>query len=105
MPELECQDSDEDHCHGLQTISSNSLDCACGAKGAGIGNAHNGNQDDSVENGRQILDAGKLDRNDKRRMAGLGTRAAVQRTVCRDDQTNEEEVHDVEDADAPYDLF
>lgn len=49
-----------------RTIGSESLDGASGAVCARVGDTHNCNQDDSVEDGREDLDSGKLDGNDER---------------------------------------
>ena len=37
-------------------------------------------------------------------MTAFASRAIVKRTVFGDDEANEEEIDDVEDANAPYDL-
>ena len=52
--------------HQTRTIRSESLDCAGRAKSAGVCHAHDGDQDDGIEDGWENLDAGKLDCNDKR---------------------------------------
>lgn len=81
------------------------MDCPGGTKSARVCHAHDRNQDDSIENGWEGLDASKLDCNDKRRVTGRGTFASVQGAIGRDDQPNEEKVDNVEDGNTPYDLF
>jgi hypothetical protein len=93
-----------DSCGGL-TICSKSLDCASRAVSAGVGNAHDCDQDDGVEDRRQDLDTCKLDGNDERRSTRSATLSGVQRAVRRHVQSNEEQVDNVKDGDTPDDLF
>jgi hypothetical protein len=88
-----------------RTICSEGLDCSSRAKRAGVCNAHDGDQDDSIENRREDLDASKPNCNDKRRMTRRGAFVTVQGAVLRYNQTNEEKVDNVEDGDTPDDLL
>jgi hypothetical protein len=90
---------------GGRTICSKSLDCASRAVSAGVGNAHDCDQDNGVEDRRQDLDTSKLDGNDERRGTRSTTLSGVQRAVRRYVQSDEEQVHDVEDEDTEDDLF
>lgn len=89
----------------MRTICSKSLNCSCRAKSARVGDAHDSNQDDGVEDGRERLDASKLNCNDERGVARRGTFGSIQFAVLWDDQANEEKVDDVEDGDTPDDLL
>lgn len=87
------------------TVLSQSLEGTGGGKGAGVGNTHNGDQDDGVEDGWQDLDSGKLDGNDEWGVATGGSLTLVQRAVGWDNKADEEQVDDVEDADTPNHLL
>jgi hypothetical protein len=93
-----------DSCGG-HTICSKSLDCASRAVSAGVGNAHDRNQDNGVEDRRQDLNTGKLDGDDERRSTRSATSSVVQRAVRRHVQSDEEQVDDVEDEDTVDHLF
>ena len=87
------------------TIGSQCLESTCGAERAGVGHAHDGDQDHGVEDGGKDLDACQLDSNNEWRATRFRAGAAVQWAVGRHNQADEEEVDDVEDADTPDDLF
>jgi len=89
----------------VHTVSSERLDSASGAERARVGNTHDCDQDHSVEDRRQDLDTGKLNGDDERRVARGRTIAAVQLAVRRHNQSDKEEVDDVEDEDTQGDLF
>lgn len=52
--------------HVKHTVSSKSLDRASRAICARVGDTHDGDQNNGVEDRRQNLDAGELDGNDER---------------------------------------
>lgn len=87
------------------TVCGKSLNCASRAVSAGVGDTHDGNQNDGVEDRRQNLDTGKFDGNDERRGARRATLSGVKRAVGRHVQSNEEQVDNVEDEDTPDDLL
>lgn len=81
------------------------MDCAGRAKGARVGDTHHGNQNDGVEDTREDLDASKLDGNDERRATRLRALILVSWSIGGDDETDEEEVQEVEDGNTPYNLL
>lgn len=90
---------------GPHTVLGQSLEGSGGSKGAGVGDTHDRNQDHGVEDGWKDLDTGKLDGNDERRATTGSTLTMVQRAVSGDNEADEEQVHNVEDADTPDDLL
>ena len=82
------------------------LERAGGAEGARVGDRQDGYGDDGVEDRREALDAGHLDGDDERRRLGVAAgRAEEEVGVGGDDQADDEGVDDVEEEDAPEDLF
>jgi hypothetical protein len=72
----------------------------------GICHRDDGNCDDRVENGWKDLDASVLDGEHKRGGLGIRTRCADQTVVGRrQNQTEDEQVDNVEEGDAEEDLF
>jgi hypothetical protein len=86
------------------TELSKSLECSGGAERARVGNAQHGNQDHGIEDGWKNLDTSKFDGNDERRVTRLTASIGVKWAVGWDNETNEEEIDNVEDADTPDDL-
>lgn len=72
---------------------------------ARVGDAEHADQDDGVEDGRQPVDVGELDGNDKGRTSALRAGRGQVRGVVGDDEPDDEEVDDVEEGDAPEDLL
>jgi hypothetical protein len=89
----------------VHTVGGQSLDSTSRSERAGVGNTHDCDQDHSVEDRWQNLDTGKLNGDDERRVSRGRTIAAVQLAVRRHNQSDEEEVDDVEDEDTQGDLF
>lgn len=87
-----------------RTICCQSLHRASRAERAGIGDTENGNHDDSIEDRREDLDASELNSDDERRVTRFRAFAVVRITVVWYDQSDEEEVDDVEDSNTPDDL-
>ena len=81
------------------------MDCSSGTKGARVGDTHHSNQNDGVEDTGENLDASKLDGNDERRATRLRALILVSWSIGGDDETDEEEVQEVEDGNTPYDLL
>jgi hypothetical protein len=82
-----------------------SLESSGRGKRAGVGNAHHGNQDHGVEDGGESLDTCQFDSNNEWGVTAGTTLASVKRAVGRDNETDEEEVDNVEDANTPDDLL
>ncbi len=89
----------------VNTVCCQSLDGASGAKSARVGDAHDRDQDDSVENRGEDGNVGEHNGDDERRVAGFGTGVVVQVAVGGYDQPNKEEVDDVKDGQTPHDLL
>lgn len=88
-----------------RTVGSQSLRRAGGAESARIGDTHDSDQDDGIENGGESLDASQLNGDDERRMTRCGALARVQLAVWRNNEANQGKVDDVEDGNAPDDLL
>jgi hypothetical protein len=87
-------------------VFAKSLHSTGGSISAGIGYANNRDRDDSVEDGWETLDAGGFDSNDKWRVSRVSTRRQVQIWVVRwDDETEDKQRNNVEESNAPEDLF
>lgn len=81
---------------GICTICAQSLHGTGRAESAGVGDTHDRNQNNSVENRRESLDVGELDGDDERGVTRCASLRFVQITVGWHNQPNEEEVDDVE---------
>ena len=91
---------------GGHTALGKSLHGTGRAERARVGNADDGNGDDGVEDGGKDLDTGVLDGQDERRGLGVGTGRAEETVVVgRHDQTEDEQVDDVEEGNAPEHLL
>lgn len=90
---------------GTHTVLCKRLESTGGSKCARVGDRHDRDQDDGVKNRWEDLDTGELDGDDEWRVTTGGSFSLVKRRVGWDDQSNEEEVDDVEDTDTPDDLF
>lgn len=90
---------------GGHALRGKSLESTRRAKGAGVGNGENGNRNDGVHDGGETLDAGVLDCNDEGRGFGVGAGGAEQELRVRGhDETDHEQIYDVEEEDTPEHL-
>lgn len=90
---------------GTHTVLCKSLESTGGGECAGVGNRHDRDQDDGIEDGWEDLDAGELNGDDEWRVTTGRSLASVERRVGWDDKSDEEEVDNIEDADTPDDLL
>lgn len=91
---------------GGHVALSHSLDGSGRTESAGVGNGENSNSDDSVHDAWKDLDTGILDSKNEGRGLGVGTAGAHQaRVVGGEDETDDEQVENVEDSNSPEDLL
>lgn len=91
---------------GTHATCTESLDGSCGGEGAGVGDGEDREGDDRVEDRGEGLDAGKLERQDEWRVAGVSAGGLGEVVVVRgDDEAEEEERDHVEEGDTPEDLL
>lgn len=91
---------------GSHLTGSHGLDGAGRSEGARVGDTDNRDGDDGVEDGGQDLDAGILDGQDEGRSLGVGT-VGVEKAVVvgGQDETEDEQVDDVEEEDTEENLL
>jgi hypothetical protein len=90
---------------GTHTMLGKSLEGTGGSKCARVGDAHHRDQDHGVEDGWENLDAGKLNGNDEWRVTTGRPFTVVERAIGWDNESNKEQVNNVEDADTPHNLL
>ena len=90
----------------MLTICGESLHRAGGAKGARVGNTHDRDENDGIEDTWEHFDASKLNSNDKRRAKRFGTSISRQRWgVGGHNEADQGKVDDVKEHDTVDDLF
>lgn len=90
---------------GMATLS-HSLHGSGRSECARVGDGKNGNGNDGVEDRRQNLDAGILDSQDERRGLGVGATGVEEtRVIAANDNSDDEQVDNVEESDTPEDLL
>jgi len=91
---------------GGHVALSHSLNGSGRAEGAGVGDREDSNGDDSVHNAREDLDTSILDSKNEGRGLGVGTAGTHETLVVGgEDETDNEQVEDVEDGNSPEDLL
>lgn len=91
---------------GRHSIHSEGLNSTSGSIGGRVGNTDDRDSDNGVEDGRQHFDTSKLDGINERRSLGVSTAGPEEDiAIGRDDETQDEQVDNVEEADSPENLF
>ena len=90
----------------MLTICGESLHRAGGAKGARVGDTHDGDENNGIEDTWEHFDASKLNSNDKGRAKRLGTSISSQRRgVGGHNEADQGKVDDVKQHDTVDDLL
>jgi hypothetical protein len=91
---------------GSHVALSHSLDGSGRAESAGVGNREDSNGDDSVHDAREDLDTSILDGKNEGGGLGVGTAGTHETLIVGgEDETDDEQVEDVEDGNSPEDLL
>lgn len=91
---------------GGHVALSHSLNGSGRAESARVGDTEDGDGDDSVHDAGEDLDTGILDSKNEGRGLGVGTAGSHEtRVVGGEDETDDEQVQDVEDGNSPEDLL